>query len=77
MTDNQGGADLDQAARYPSPSDLSEFLLAQNQQTLERAVGPDVSDRFRQRRETVSDLVVGAVCCGLDPVRLFHSLDVP
>lgn len=84
----QGGSDLPRQAdsRYSgprptdryfaSPEDLSRALLDMSPEALDTALGHAAAMRFRHRHETVCDLIVGALCMGVSPMRLFDSLDI-
>lgn len=60
-----------------SPEALSVALLRLSPTALDCALGHAAATRFRHRRETVCDLIVGAVVMGISPIALFDSLDIP
>ena len=62
---------------FVSPEELSAALLRLSPTTLDCVLGPAAAMRFRRRRETVRDLIVGAIRMGVSPIALFDSLDVP
>lgn len=53
---------------------LDRFIATLNRESrarLERELGQAIAARIRQREPTVSDLVVAAICMGINPVEIW------